>query len=59
MNVLIWLQSALAKRNEGLKAGQIIYCGSLVPIIQAQPGDSFHAIVDGSGSASCSFTSTS
>lgn len=57
MNVLIWLQSALAKRNENLKAGQIVYCGSLVPIIQAQPGDSFHARVDGAGSASCSFPS--
>jgi len=55
MNVLIWLQKALARRDEGLKAGQIVYCGSLVPIIQVEPGDSFQATVEGAGSASCRF----
>ena len=58
MNVLVWLQAALAKRNENLKAGQIVYCGSLVPILQVQPGDSFYATVYGVGSVSCSFPST-
>ena len=57
LNVLSWLQAALAKREETLKAGQIIYCGSLVPIIQAQPGDSFHAEIYGVGSVSCNFAS--
>lgn len=55
LNVLIWLQEALARRHEGLKAGQIIYCGSLVPIIQVKPGDAFRATVEGAGSASCHF----
>ena len=55
MNVLIWLQAALAGRNEALKAGHIVYCGSLVPIIQVQPGDTFLATVEGVGSVSCRF----
>ena len=55
MNVLVWLQGALARRDEELKAGQIVYCGSLVPIIQVQPGDTFQAIVEGMGSVSCHF----
>jgi len=55
MNVLVWLQEALARHDEGLKTGQIVYCGSLVPIIQVQPGDTFQAVVEGMGSASCHF----
>ena len=55
MNVLVWLQGALARRDEELRAGQIVYCGSLVPIIQVQPGDTFQAIVEGMGSVSCHF----
>lgn len=55
MNVLIWLQATLASRNEELKAGQIVYCGSLVPIIQVRPGDTFHATVESAGSVSCRF----
>jgi len=55
VNVLVWLQAALRRRQEALKAGQIVYCGSVVPIIQVQPGDAFQATVEGVGSASCRF----
>jgi len=55
LNVLIWLQRALAAIGEPLRSGQIVYCGSLVPIIDAQPGDTFEATVAGVGSVSCEF----
>lgn len=55
LNVLIWLAAALAAAGQPLRAGQIIFAGSLIPIIDAQPGDAFVATVEGLGTVSCQF----
>jgi 2-keto-4-pentenoate hydratase len=55
LNVLVWLASALAKAGQPMRKGQIVFAGSLIPIIPAQPGDSFEATVDHLGKVSCHF----
>ena len=55
LNVLVWLAKALAAAGEPLRAGQIVFAGSLIPIIPVQPGDSFEATVDDLGVVSCQF----
>ncbi len=55
LNVLIWLAAALAAAGQPLRAGQIVFAGSLIPIIAAQPGDTFVATVEGLGTVSCRF----
>ena len=55
LNVLIWLAGALAAAGQPLRAGQIVFAGSLIPIIPAQPGDAFEATVEGLGTVSCQF----
>ncbi len=55
LNVLIWLAEALAAAGHPLRAGQIVFAGSLIPIIPAQPGDAFEATVEGLGTVSCRF----
>jgi len=55
LNVLVWLASKLADAGEPLRAGQIVFAGSLIPIIPAQPGDHFEAMVVDLGSVSCQF----
>ncbi|HEY5623538.1 MAG TPA: fumarylacetoacetate hydrolase family protein [Gammaproteobacteria bacterium] len=55
LNVLVWLAGKLAETGETLRAGQIVFAGSLIPIVPAQPGDAFDAIVSDLGSVSCRF----
>jgi 2-keto-4-pentenoate hydratase len=55
LNVLVWLAQKLAESSIPMRAGQIVFAGSLVPIISAAPGDSFEAVVEGLGSVSVSF----
>jgi len=55
LNVLIWLQHALAGVQQPMRAGQIVFCGSLVPIIHVQHGDHFSAKVRELGAVSCRF----
>jgi 2-keto-4-pentenoate hydratase len=55
LNVLVWLANALAKAGQPLRKGQIVFAGSLIPIIPVQPGDSFEATVDHLGKVSCHF----
>jgi len=55
LNVLVWLANALAAAGQPLRAGQIVFAGSLIPIIPAQPGDAFEATVEGLGTVSCQF----
>jgi 2-keto-4-pentenoate hydratase len=55
LNVLIWLAETLAAAGHPLRAGQIVFAGSLIPIIPAQPGDAFEATVEGLGTVSCRF----
>lgn len=55
LNVLIWLANTLAQAGQPLRAGQIVFAGSLIPIISAQAGDAFEATVAGLGAVSCQF----
>ncbi len=55
LNVLIWLAGALAAAGTPLRAGQIVFAGSLIPIIPAKPGDTFEAAVEDLGTVSCEF----
>ena len=55
LNVLVWLAGALAAAGQPLRAGQIVFAGSLIPIIPARPGDEFDATFEGLGTVSCQF----
>lgn len=55
LNVLVWLAQKLAHAGIPMRAGQIIFAGSLVPILPAEPGDSFEATAGPLGSVSVSF----
>lgn len=59
LNVLVWLANALAAAGQPLRAGQIVFAGSLIPIIPAQPGDAFEATVEALGTVSCRFPTES
>jgi len=43
VNVLIWLAQTLVGSGIPMRRGQIVFTGSLVPIISAAPGDTFEA----------------
>jgi 2-keto-4-pentenoate hydratase len=55
--VLVWLARKLAAAGIPMRAGQIVFAGSLIPIIAAAPGDSFEAVVDGLGTVGVTFAS--
>jgi 2-keto-4-pentenoate hydratase len=55
LNVLIWLAQKLAASKIPMRAGQIVFAGSLVPIIGAAPGDSFEADVGDLGTVGVKF----
>ncbi len=55
VNVLIWLARRLAGAGIPMRAGQIVFAGSLVPILSAEPGDSFEANAGELGSVSVTF----
>jgi 2-keto-4-pentenoate hydratase len=59
LNVLVWLARKLAAAGIPMRAGQIVFAGSLIPIIAAAPGDSFEAVVDGLGTVGVTFASES
>jgi 2-keto-4-pentenoate hydratase len=55
LNVVIWLAKKLGDAGIPMRAGQIVFAGSLVPILAAEPGDSFEATAGALGSVSVSF----
>jgi 2-keto-4-pentenoate hydratase len=57
VNVLIWLARRLAGAGIPMRAGQIVFAGSLVPILSVEPGDSFEADAGELGSVSVTFGS--
>ena len=55
VNCVAWLANTLSQFDIGLKAGEVILSGSLVPLIPIVAGDSMYVTVGGIGSASVRF----
>jgi len=55
VNVLVWLARKLAGAGIPMRAGQIVFAGSLIPILPVEPGDSFQACAGGLGSVNVTF----
>lgn len=55
VNCVTWLANTLGAFGIGLKAGELILSGSLVPLQAVQPGDSMHMEIGGLGQASARF----
>ncbi len=56
VNCVAWLANTLGEFGIGLKAGEVILSGSLVPLLPIKAGDSMHVTIGGIGSASVRFT---
>ena len=54
-NGIAWLANKLAQHDVALEAGQILLSGSFIRIVEARPGDTFHADFGPWGSVSCHF----
>ena len=55
VNCVAWLANTLGRFGIGLKAGEVILSGALVPLEWVQPGDYFSVSVGGIGQASVRF----
>jgi 2-oxopent-4-enoate/cis-2-oxohex-4-enoate hydratase len=55
VNCVVWLANTLGKFGIGLKAGEVILSGSLVPLEPVVPGDFMRVDIGGIGSASVRF----
>ena len=55
LNVLVWLAQKLSAAGIPMRAGQIVFAGSLVPILAAAPGDRFEATAGELGTVGVSF----
>ena len=51
-----WLANTLGEFGIEFKAGEVILSGSLVPLIPVVAGDEMHLVLEGVGTASCSFS---
>lgn len=55
LNCVAWLANTLGQFGVGLKAGEVILSGSLVPLEPVKAGDFMRVEIDGMGSASVRF----
>ena len=55
VNCITWLANTLGEFGIGLKAGELILSGSLVPLQAVKPGDSMHMQIGGLGQAAARF----
>ena len=55
VNAVTWLANTLGAFGIGLKAGELILSGSLVPLQAVSPGDAMHMEIGGIGQASARF----
>ena len=52
---IAWPANKLAAHDVALEPGQIVLSGSFIRIVEARPGDNFHADFGPYGSVSCRF----
>ncbi|MCO4746258.1 MAG: fumarylacetoacetate hydrolase family protein [Proteobacteria bacterium] len=56
LKAVAWLANTFGELGIGLKAGDIVLSGSLVPLEAVQAGDTMHVSIEGIGSLSLRFT---
>jgi 2-oxopent-4-enoate/cis-2-oxohex-4-enoate hydratase len=56
LNAVAWLANTFGEHGIGLKAGDIVLSGSLVPLESVKAGDTMHVGIEGIGSLSLRFT---
>ena len=54
-NGIAWLANKLAAHDVALEPGHLLLSGSFIRIVEAHPGDTFHADFGPWGSVSCHF----
>ncbi|SEM52539.1 2-oxopent-4-enoate/cis-2-oxohex-4-enoate hydratase [Pseudoxanthomonas sp. GM95] len=55
-NCVAWLANTLGRFGIGLRAGEVILSGALVPLVDVAPGDTMRVRISGIGSAQVKFT---
>lgn len=55
VNCIAWLANTLGRFGIGLKAGEVVLSGALVPLVPVKAGDHVHVSIGGLGSASVRF----
>lgn len=56
LNSVAWLANALARYGSGLKEGEVVLSGSLVPLLPAIPGTHMRVSIGGIGTANVQFS---
>lgn len=56
VELVIHVATTLAEAGEGLRAGDVVICGSVVPALDIAPGDEVEATLDPLGTLSVSFS---
>lgn len=56
VNAVVWLANQVAELGDPLKAGEVILSGSLGPLVRAEPGVVYEAVIEGLGSVRAAFS---
>jgi 2-keto-4-pentenoate hydratase len=54
-NAVVWLANEVLDRGDPLQAGEVILSGSLGPLVPAEPGRRYEAVIEGLGSVRANF----
>ena len=56
VDLVLHVANVVGAAGEGLRAGEVVICGSVVPALDVRPGDTVEVQVDGLGSLTVAFT---